>query len=151
MPGDSYHRDVVFGKDQQACWDVLTDVSKLASWVDILHSVVTIGYLERYEAILESRVGPVRLKAPLTVDVTVGAPGSVVGIHAEGTDPQVNSSISIDVEMRLEAAPGGGTAMTLDATYSVLGKVASMGGGIIKKKADKVLEQFFGNAETELA
>lgn len=151
MPGDSYHRTADFGQDRQTCWDVLIDIDKVAGWVEILHSVTEIKHLETYTAVIESKVGPVRLKAPLDVEVTVEEPGARAKIHATGTDPQVKSSITIDVAMELTDQAGGGTHMVLDATYSVLGKAASMGGGIIKKKADKIVEEFFGNAAKELA
>ena len=151
MPGDSYRREADFGQGRQTCWDVLIDIDRVATWVEILHSVTEVKHLETYTAIIESKVGPVRLKAPLDVQVTVEEPGAKAKIHATGTDPQVKSSITIDVSMELTDAPAGGTHMLLDATYSVLGKAASMGGGIIKKKADKVVEEFFGNAGKELA
>lgn len=151
MPGDSYHREAAFGQDRQACWNTLIDIDRVASWVEILHSVQEVKHLEAYQAVIESRVGPVRLRAPLHVEVSVEEPGARATVHATGTDPQVKSSITIDVAMRLSEAAAGGTHMVLDATYSVLGKAASMGGGIIKKKADKVVEEFFANAEKELA
>lgn len=150
MPGDSYHREFEFAKPREECWNTLIDVDKLASWVEILHSVETIEPLAKYTAILESRVGPMRLKAPLSVEATVGEQGGTVSLHAAGNDPQVNSSITIDITMALADAPNGGTHVTLDATYAVLGKVASMGGGIIKKKADKVLEEFTDSANAAL-
>jgi carbon monoxide dehydrogenase subunit G len=151
VPGDNYHLEADFGQARLACWDVLTDVERVASWVEILHSVEEIKHLDTYKAVIESRVGPVRLKAPLDVDVTVEEPGVKAKIHAAGVDPQVKSSITIDVEIALAAGPDGGTHMALDATYSVLGKAASMGGGIIKKKADKVVNEFLTNAAKELA
>lgn len=150
MPGDSYHREASFGQARQLCWDTLIDIDRVASWGEVLHSVEELTHLQSYKAVIESKVGPVRLRAPLDVKVTVQEPGAKAAIHASGTDPQVRSSITIDVSMTLTDMPEGGTRMVLDATYAVLGKAASMGGGIIAKKADKIVEEFFSNAAKEL-
>lgn len=151
MPGETIHRDVTVGASRDRCWEVLTNVDTLASWITIVHSVEELAHLERYKAVLEDRVGPVRLRAPLAVTVDVAEPGAKVHVAASGRDPQVNSQITIDATMLLADGPAGGTQLTVDASYQVIGKVAAMGGGIIKKKADKIITEFFANVEKVLA
>ena len=104
-----------------------------------------------YRAVLVDRVGPVRLKAQLNVAVEVTERAANARIHASGKDPQVNSTITIDADMTLADLPEGGTRMDMTASYSVGGKVAAMGGGIIKKKADKIITEFLANSRKELA
>lgn len=151
MPGDTRQLEATFGQPRQRCWEVLTDVDTLASWVGIVHSVNELEHLVSYKAVLEDRLGPVRLKAPLDVAVDIKEAGVRATIHAAGKDPQVNSAITIDVDMTLTDVPDGGTQMNLTATYSVLGKVAAMGGGLIKKKADKIIAEFLTNSQQALA
>lgn len=151
MPGETRKLEATFGQPRQRCWEVLTNVDTLASWVGIVHSVEEIEHLVSYRAVLEDRVGPVRLKAPLAVAVEVTESAVNARIHASGKDRQVNSSITIDADMTLGDLPDGGTRMDLTATYSVAGKVAAMGGGIIKKKADKIIAEFLASSQKELA
>jgi uncharacterized protein len=151
VPGDTLNLEVTFGQPRSRCWEVLSSVDTLASWMRIVHSVEEIEHLVSYRAVLEDRVGPVRLKAPLEVSVEVTEPAATASFHASGRDPQVNSAITIDVEMTLADLPEGGTRMSLIARYSVLGRAASMGGGLIKKKADKIIAEFLARSRHELA
>jgi carbon monoxide dehydrogenase subunit G len=151
VPGDTHHLEATFGQPRERCWEVLTNVDTLAAWVGIVHSVEEIEHLVSYRALLEDRVGPVRLRAPLAVSVDVTEPAAKAKIHASGKDPQVNSSITLDADITLADAPEGGTRMDLIASYSVAGKVASMGRGIIKQKADKIIAEFLANSQKELA
>jgi carbon monoxide dehydrogenase subunit G len=40
--------------------------------------------------------------------------------------------------------------IVVDGVYEVTGKVASMGSGTINKKAQKILDEFFGAASEDL-
>jgi carbon monoxide dehydrogenase subunit G len=151
VPGETRKLEATFGQPRQRCWEVLTDVDTLASWMGIVHSVEEIEHLVSYRAVLEDRVGPVRLKAPLDVAVEVTEPAASAKIHASGKDRQVNSSVTLDVDMTLADLPEGGTRMDMTASYSVAGKVASMSRGIIEKKADKIITEFLANSRKELA
>ena len=150
MSGGTHQLEATFGQPRQRCWEVLTSVDTLASWVGIVHSVEEIEHLASYRAVLEDRVGPVRLRAPLAVTVEVTEPAAKAKIHASGKDRQVNSSITLDVDMSLADLPEGGTRMDLTASYSVAGKVAAMSRGIIQKKADKIIAEFLANSQKEL-
>jgi carbon monoxide dehydrogenase subunit G len=151
VPRDTHQLEATFGQARQRCWEVLTSVDTLASWVGIVHSVEEIEHLVSYRAVLEDRVGPVRLKAPLAVAVEVTEAAVNARIHASGKDRQVNSSITLDVDMTLADLPEGGTRMDMTASYSVTGKVAAMSRGIIQKKADKIIAEFLASSQKELA
>jgi carbon monoxide dehydrogenase subunit G len=151
VPGDTHKLEATFGQPRERCWEVLTNVDTLASWVGIVHSVEEIEHLVSYRAVLEDRVGPVRLKAPLAVAVDVTEPAASAKIHASGKDPQVNSMITLDADMTLTDLPDGGTRMDLTASYSVVGKVAAASRGIITKKADKIIAEFLARSQKELA
>lgn len=64
--------------DAAGCWEVLTDVALLTSWVPIVHDIEEIARLERYEAVLQDKVGPVSLRADLVIDVEVPEPERIV-------------------------------------------------------------------------
>jgi carbon monoxide dehydrogenase subunit G len=142
MAAESFARELRVTADRDTCWEVLTDVERLASWVSVLHEVTEISRLEKYTAVLADKLGPMKLRAQLDVDVKVLDGGSAVHVAAAGRDAQVNSKISVDATLRLDES-GDGTLVVAAGTYQVTGRVASMGGGIIRKKADHILEEFF--------
>lgn len=149
MASDTFERRQHVRADAAQCWAALTDVQRLASWVSVLQEVEELAHLESYKAVLQSRVGPLKLRANLDVSVEVIQEGSHVRVKAAGRDAQVNSAISIDAALRLEEGDSGTDVIT-EGSYQVTGRVASMGGGIIRKKAKEVLEEFFSNAQRTL-
>jgi carbon monoxide dehydrogenase subunit G len=149
MASEKFDRSTTVAADAAATWSALTDVDKLASWVGILYDVKEIERLDAYTAVLEDRVGPFKLRADLAVDVTVPEEGVRVEVSASGRDRAVDSKIAINAALSLSESDGG-TTVHLEGTYQVTGRVASMGGGIIRKKADGVLDDFFTNVEREL-
>lgn len=150
MPSENFERDLPVTADAAGCWEVLTDVALLASWVPIVHDIEEIARLERYQAVLQDKVGPISLRADLVIDVEVPEPGRIVKVHAEGEDRQVGSRIAVDATLRLEPGSGGGTRVAVRGRYQVTGRAASLGSGIIRRKADKILEGFFASAAEKL-
>lgn len=149
MASEEFNRSARVGADAATTWSALTDVDRLARWVGILHDVKEIERLDTYTAVLEDRVGPFKLRANLDVDVKVPEEGVRVEVSASGRDRAVDSKIAINAVLTI-AESASGTTVQLVGDYQVTGRVASMGGGIIRKKAEGVLNDFFGNAEREL-
>lgn len=130
-------------------WDAMLNVRKVASWLPIVRDVKDVEPPGRYAAVLEDRLGPFAMRADL--DVTVGADALHHRMHvaAAGEDRQVASRISATIDLALE--PGdAGTVVTVTGRYEVTGRIATLGSGPIRKKGDKVLEEFFANLGREL-
>jgi carbon monoxide dehydrogenase subunit G len=73
------------------------------------------------------------------------------GLHvsAAGEDRQVASRIAATIDLAIEPE-GAGTSLRVTGKYEVTGKVATLGAGAIRKKGDKILEEFFDNAAKAL-
>ncbi len=149
MPSAAFSRDIEVTASPDECWPVLIDVDKIASWVTIVGDVEEVEPLAHYRTVLLDRFGPFKLKADVDVRVTELEEASMVRFRASGIDRQVNSTIDVEAELRLEPQEGG-TRITVSGHYSVIGTVATMGAGTIEKKADTILEEFFGAAAAEL-
>jgi carbon monoxide dehydrogenase subunit G len=149
MALESFARSVTVLSRRSHVWDVLTDVETLAGWVGIVHSVTELRRLERYKAVLQDKVGPFKLRADLAISVTVEDDGRRVSVSASGRDRAVDSKIKVDAVLIL-GDDADRTAIDVEGTYQVTGKVAAMGAGVIHKKADRILDDFFGNAEKSL-
>ena len=60
------------------------------------------------------------------------------------------SNGSIDLEVKLQEGPQGGTIMQIGADIMVMGKIANLGQPIIKRKAQDVLTKFAQGLAREL-
>lgn len=150
MPSVTFTRDLTVVADQTTCWAVLTDVPKLVDWVSIVDGAEVVAPLERYTAVLMDRLGPFKLRADLAITVSEVEEGRHIRVHAEGEDRQVSSRILVDAVLDLSPADGDGTRISTRGSYEVSGKVATMGAGMIRQKATKILDEFFGHAADEL-
>lgn len=149
MPTASFARDIRLTAGQQAVWDTITDVPRLVEWVSILHDATEVERLARYRAVLQDRLGPFRLKAELAIAVPEVEEGRRIVVTAEGEDRQVSSRISVRAEVVIEEEEQG-AVLRVEGSYEVAGKVATMGASMIRSKADKILDEFFGRLEREL-
>ena len=130
-----------------AVWDAVNDVRRVASWVSIVREVRDIDPPRRYAALLEDRLGPFAMRADL--DIAVERDGRRMRVTASGEDRQVASRISATIELAVEPDDTG-TSLAVKGRYEVTGKVATLGAGAIRKKGDKILQEFFDSAAKEL-
>jgi len=149
MPSADFERALTVGRSPADCWGVLTDVKKVAEWVTVVGEVDEIDHLQAYRAVLADQFGPFKLKADLDITVTDLDEGSSIAFRAKGEDRQVSTSIVVDGTMALQPADTG-TTIHVKGRWNVIGTVATMGSGTIRKKADTIMEEFFSAAEAEL-
>jgi carbon monoxide dehydrogenase subunit G len=132
----------------EAVWDAVNDVRRVASWVSIVREVRDVDPPRRYAALLEDRLGPFAMRADLDLIVR-RSDGRQMHVTASGEDRQVASRISATIELAVQP-DGAGTSLGVTGKYEVTGKVATLGAGAIRKKGDKILQEFFDSAAKEL-
>lgn len=150
MPSADFERELSTKASPEQAWQTLTDVPRLVDWVSIVNEAKEIAPLERYTAVLADRVGPIKLRADLDIRVPEVETGQRIRVVAAGEDRQVSSRIAVDATMTLSGSDDGGTTVTIAGRYEVSGRAASMGAGIITQKANKIIEEFFTHAASEL-
>lgn len=123
-----------------AVWSAVTDVRTVASWLPIVSDVREEEPLALYTAVLTDRVGPFKLRADLSVRVTMDE-GTQVSIVAVGEDRQVKSRIEVTATLQLEP-DADRTRMHIVGSYEVTGRVATLGASTIRSKAEKLTEEF---------
>ena len=148
MPSAEFERSLDVGRPPAECWEVLTDVQRVANWVSVVGDVDEIDHLQSYGAVLEDQFGPFKLRADLDIKVTDLDEGHSIAFRAKGEDRAVSTSIVVDGTLALQPAESG-TTIHVKGRWNVIGTVATMGGGTILKKADTIMEEFFAAAETE--
>jgi carbon monoxide dehydrogenase subunit G len=130
-------------------WDAMLDVRRVASWLSIVRDVKDVDPPRRYSALLEDRLGPFAMRADLEVTVEANAADHKMHVAAAGEDRQVASRISATIDLAVEPRAAG-TVVTVTGRYEITGRIATLGSGPIRKKGDKVLEEFFLNLGREL-
>jgi carbon monoxide dehydrogenase subunit G len=108
-------------------WARLLEVPRVASWLPILNSVTERVALTEYGAVLEDKVGGFALSADLQIDVVRLEDMVEIAVHAYGTLVSVSGS------------------------YEITGRVATLGAGVIRSKANKLVDRFCAEAEGGLA
>lgn len=149
MPTAPFERELAVPASIDDAWSTLTDVHQFVSWVSVLHEVEIIEELARYRAVLSDRLGPFKLKADLDIVVDEVQEREFISVRASGEDRQVASRITVAAVLRL-AERDGTTMVSVSGNYEVAGRVATLGASTINKKADKILEEFFGKAQEAL-
>jgi uncharacterized protein len=129
-------------------WNALLDFHAVASWLSIVREVRDVDPPRRYAAMLEDRLGPFAMRADLDLTVDV-KDGRRLLVSASGEDRQVASRIAATIELAVDP-DGAGTSLEVKGRYEVTGKVATLGAGAIRKKGDRILQEFFDSASKAL-
>jgi len=145
----AFSRGLTVRAEPETCWSSMTDVPQLVSWVSILQDAQEIAHLDRYTAVLMDRVGPFKLRADLGIEVSELRPYEHLRVVAAGEDRAVASRLAVDAGLSL-APQSHGCRITLEGTYEVVGKLATLGGAVIKQKANRILDDFFAHVGREL-
>ncbi len=150
-------RDFVVGAARADVWPRLLDVQAVASWLPIMHSVTEASSGpsgidgSSFRAAFEDKVGPFSLRADLHIEVAGVSELEEVAIRARGEDRQIRSRIMIDAAARLSDAGPGQTRVRLTGSYEITGRVATLGAGVIRSRANKLIDTFCTNAAAALA
>jgi carbon monoxide dehydrogenase subunit G len=131
-----------------AVWHAVRDVHRVASWLSIVREVRDVEPPRRYSALLEDRLGPFAMRADLDLTVETIEPRRL-HVSAGGEDRQVASRIAATIELAVEP-DGDGTSLEVTGRYEVTGRVATLGAGAIRKKGDRILQEFIDSASKEL-
>lgn len=150
MTAENFARTLTVTSSLERSWAILTDVGRLAGWVTIVHDVEELSRLNKYTAVLADRVGPFKLRADLDITVVVAEDGRRIELQASGRDRAVDTRLAVAATMTLGHVQAGGTSLDVAGRYEVTGKAASLGAGVIRKKAESIINDFFASAAREL-
>src|SRR6185503_20051098 len=143
-------RTVRIAASPERAWSVLLDFPRVASWLKVVHDLHEVEPKRRYTTMLEDRVGPFAMRADLAIDVRVEDAARTLHVSGSGEDRQIASRISASLDVRV-IPQDPGSSVDVKGRYEITGRVATLGAGAIRKKGEKVLEDFFNNLERELS
>ena len=145
-----FNKEIVVDVPPERVWDVLWDVERIARCLPGCQEAKTIVPHEHYEAVVQERVGPFKVKFPLDIRVLEADAPHHIKAQANGKDSSMGSSMKVTFELALSPTPSG-SRIDLAADATILGKLGSLGQGIIAKKADAIIAEFAGAIQREIA
>ena len=136
-----FQKEVEILAPREKVWQFIWDVDRFIACVPGCKDAKTIEDGKRYSAIMTEKVGPFKVEFPTTIEVLEREELTRIKAQASGADNKIGSRMKIDLDVNLRA-DGDKTILGFTAGVDILGKLAALGHGIIKRKADQVLEEF---------
>jgi len=131
-------------------WAFIWDAPRLAGCLPGCVGVEELEPGKQYRARFEDHVGPYKVHFNLDIEVKETVPQKRARIFASGKDPKLGITQRVDLTVNLSEA-GAGTALDVEAEVEILGKVATLGQFVVKRKAQEVVTGFTKNIAAELA
>jgi len=94
-----------------------------------------------YTATMVEKVGPFRVEFPMRIEVMESQEMTSIKAQATGSDSRMGSRMKVELDVHLREN-GNKTLLSLGVSVDILGKLATLGHSIIKRKADQVMEEF---------
>jgi carbon monoxide dehydrogenase subunit G len=145
-----FEKEVRIQASKERVWDFIWDVDRFIACVPGCKEAKTIEAGKLYSATMAEKVGPFRVEFPTTIEVIEREELTRIRARAAGADGKVGSRMKIELDVSLEDHGSGATTLAFVADVDVLGKLAALGHGIIKRKADQVLDEFARSVKNKL-
>lgn len=102
-----------------------------------------------YEGTVERGVASITITMDITVEVAEDERPESLTCDIEGTDNRINSTVNGQADVKMEETDDGST-LSYETNLDFTGKLASIGGRIIKRQMNKDLNKFFSNVEDHI-
>jgi carbon monoxide dehydrogenase subunit G len=136
-----FEKEIEILNSKEKVWQFFWDIDRFITCVPGCKQADTVEAGKRYTATMEERVGPFRVEFPMRIEVLESREPSYIKAQASGNDSKVGSRMKIELEVHLKEN-GKKTLLSFAASVDILGKLATLGHSIIKRKADQVMQEF---------
>jgi len=136
-----FEKEVEILAPREKVWNFIWDVDRFIACVPGCKEAKTVEAGKRYSATMVEKVSPFRVEFPTTIEVLETEELSRIKAQASGADNKIGSRMKIELNVHLREQDGK-TMLGFVAGVDILGKLAALGHGIIKRKADQVLDEF---------
>ena len=137
-----FEKQVTVDVPRQAVWDFLWDMARLTPCIPGCAGVEAIEPYQRYQATVQDRVGPFKVRVPLTIEVLAATAPERLVARASGKDSTVQSLVKVEVDLTLRETVSTSTVLQLSADVTVFGKLGTLGHSIIVRRGEAIMDQF---------
>jgi carbon monoxide dehydrogenase subunit G len=126
-------------------WALLLDIPQIAPCIPGVQDVEADGE-NQFKAVMQVRVGPVRLTFSGTINVLEqDRQKGEAHFRVEAADRKVGGSIRADMTMQLTELSADESELVIVTDTVFMGKIGELGQPIIRRKAKSTLEDFAKN------
>lgn len=136
-----FEREIEILNSKEKVWQFLWDVDRFITCVPGCKDAKTVEAGKSYTAMMVEKVGPFRVEFPMKIEVMESQELSYIKAQATGSDSRVGSRMKVELDVHL-IENGKNTLLSLGVSVDILGKLATLGHSIIKRKADEAIEKF---------
>jgi carbon monoxide dehydrogenase subunit G len=140
--------ETVINAARGSVWNALNDPDLLARCIEGVERLDRVGE-NRFEGVLNAKVGPVKAKFTGGVELTELDPPNRYVLVGEGKGG-VAGFAKGSADVTLTDAPGGGTLLSYTARSQVGGKLAQLGTRLVEGAAKGYAESFFAAFKAEV-
>jgi uncharacterized protein len=127
-------------------WDVVSDPAAVAGCLPNVRDFRPAGEPGRYVTTLVERLGPFSVQVGLTIDVTEDAASRLMVARIAGDDKGGAARVRGDVRATVgPTTEGAGVRLEIASNVEVLGRMATLGAGPMRRRGDQVFDQFVAN------
>ncbi|HKX17965.1 MAG TPA: SRPBCC domain-containing protein [bacterium] len=136
-----FEKKIAVARSPDAVWQFLWDVERVARCLPGCREARTVVPHERYAAVVGERIGPFSVTFPLEIQILEVDEGRRLRAQAAGRDSAMGSSLRVTLDLAVEPR-GDGSVLHIVSDAAVLGRLGTLGQGMIQRKADQIMEQF---------
>ncbi|MFZ0014837.1 MAG: SRPBCC family protein [Acidimicrobiia bacterium] len=141
---DSFQRTARVAASPADVWATLHDVDRLASYSSHVGEVTTAEPDRLWKTSLQDRKGPLRLSAPMDVELVEETEAAEISIRASGQDRGPGTKLAVTASVRLDPSDGG-TQLTLSGSYELRGRGVTLGAAVARRQANTMIDEFWAN------
>lgn len=127
-------------------WAFMMDIPAVSRCVPGLRGVARVDD-QTYMGVMSVRVGPIAVKLDGRVVLAErDAATRRARMDLQAVDTRINGAVNAKMRMELEPLDNGAaTRLAIQTDANVMGKLGEFGQGIIRKKADQIVQEFARN------
>ncbi|TAJ75333.1 hypothetical protein EPO44_22100 [bacterium] len=136
-----FEREIEIVNSREKVWQFLWDIDRFITCLPGCKEASTVAAGKSYTATMVEKVGPFRVEFPMRIEVMESQEMTSIKAQATGSDSRMGSRMKVELDVHLREN-GNKTLLSLGVSVDILGKLATLGHSIIKRKADQVMEEF---------
>ncbi len=126
---------------REKVWQFLWDIDRFIACVPGCKEAKVIEEGKIYNATMVEKVGPFRVEFPIRIEIEQTESLSYIKARASGSDNRIGSHLKVGMDVNLNEN-GSGSILSFVISVDILGKLATLGHSMIKRKADQVMVEF---------
>lgn len=136
--------------DRDTTWDLVMDIPRVATCIPGVNNVTPAGD-DKFDAVMEVRIGPMRLNFSGTILVVdQDRQKGEARFRVEAADRRLGGSIRAEMTMQLNPLSETQTELSIESDVAFMGKLGELGQPLIRRKAGNTLEDFARNLSQQV-